>query len=130
MMIMREVSQKDPILQYSLDLFFEDNFWCLIVAYLNLKFGRFLYLQIKHFIEFPDTVNMADILICQDIWKGSSKIAYTVISSCAQYLFPVILVITLYLSIYLKLRNRPQVCEKTQKMEYLINSHCREESKF
>ena len=44
-----------------------------------------------------------------DFRKGSSKIAYTVISSCAQYLFPVMLVISLYLSIYLKLRNRPQV---------------------
>ena len=52
---------------------------------------------------------MDDILICQDTWDGSSKVVYTVVSSTAQFFAPVVLVIILYLSIYLKLRNRPQV---------------------
>jgi hypothetical protein len=52
---------------------------------------------------------MEDILICQDTWEGSLKVVYTVVSSCAQFLLPVILVIPLYLSIYIKLKNRPLV---------------------
>ena len=52
---------------------------------------------------------MEDILICQDTWEGKGKVAYTVVASVAQFFLPVLLVIMLYLSIYLKLKNRPQV---------------------
>ena len=52
---------------------------------------------------------MEDILICQDTWEGKLKVAYTVVASVAQFFLPVTLVIVLYISIYLKLKNRPQV---------------------
>ena len=52
---------------------------------------------------------MEDILICQDTWAGKLKVAYTVVASVAQFFLPVTLVIVLYISIYLKLKNRPQV---------------------
>ena len=52
---------------------------------------------------------LEDIYICQDTWVGQSKLVYTVSTSCAQFLLPVIIVVVLYLSIFLKLRNRPQV---------------------
>ena len=67
------------------------------------------FLQVKTFIDFPDGADMEDILICQDTWGGKSKVVYTVVASVAQFFVPVILVIGLYLSIYLKLKNRPQV---------------------
>ena len=53
---------------------------------------------------------MDDVLICQDTWAGTSKVVYTAVSQLAQFFVPVIIVICLYLSIYLKLKNRPQVC--------------------
>ena len=52
---------------------------------------------------------MKDILICQDTWGGKLKVVYTVVASVAQFFVPMVLVIGLYLSIYLKLKNRPQV---------------------
>ena len=52
---------------------------------------------------------MDDVLICQDTWAGTSKVVYTAVSQLAQFFVPVIIVICLYLSIYLKLKNRPQV---------------------
>ena len=68
----------------------------------------------KTFIKFPDSAGMEDIFICQDTWAGSSKVLYTLVASVAQFFVPVILVIILYLSIYLKLRNRPQVRRNKQ----------------
>ena len=66
--------------------------------------------QVDTFATIP---GFPPIVVCVDIWEKlygpTSKIIYTVITSCIQFLFPVILVITLYLSIYIKLRNRPQV---------------------
>ena len=55
---------------------------------------------------------MDDVLICQDTWAGTSKVVYTAVSQLAQFFVPVIIVICLYLSIYLKLKNRPQVSKK------------------
>ncbi len=52
---------------------------------------------------------MDDILICKDTWNESAKVVYTIITNCAQFLLPVVLVIPLYCAIYLKLKNRPQV---------------------
>jgi hypothetical protein len=68
-----------------------------------------LWLQVSHFIVFPDSINMADILICQDTWRGNSKFAYSIITSLAQFVLPFTVVIILYVSILFKLRSRPQV---------------------
>ena len=57
-------------------------------------------------------VDMDDILICKDTWNDSAKVVYTIITNCAQFLLPVVLVIPLYCAIYLKLKNRPQVSTK------------------
>ena len=67
-------------------------------------------LQVQTFIDFKHTeINMDDILICKDTWEGTWKVAYTIVTSCAQFLVPVFFVIPLYIAIYLKLKNRPQV---------------------
>ena len=57
-------------------------------------------------------IDMDDILICKDTWNDSAKVVYTIITNCAQFLLPVVLVIPLYCAIYLKLKNRPQVSTK------------------
>ena len=52
-------------------------------------------------------------MICIDVWdevySHTTKIIYKVAVSCIQFVLPVLLVFTLYVSIYVKLKNRPQV---------------------
>ena len=64
-------------------------------------------------------VQKSSIVVCEDIWaeiySHTSKIVYRVVASCLQFVFPVLLVFTLYVSIYVKLRNRPQVKDVLRK---------------
>ena len=62
----------------------------------------------KPLVEFGNLSDMSDILVCQDTWEGKWRMAYTVITSLAQFLLPFAVVIALYLSIFLKLRKRPK----------------------
>ena len=68
-----------------------------------------LFFQVMNFV----VVHESSIVICKDIWTDlyshTSKIVYKVVASCIQFVLPVLLVFTLYVSIYVKLRNRPQV---------------------
>ena len=59
-------------------------------------------------MEFKD-IDIPDILICKDTWAGKLKAMYTIVTSCAQFFLPLIIVIPCYIAIYVKLRNRPQV---------------------
>eukprot|EP00095_Tigriopus_kingsejongensis_P003900 maker-scaffold296_size217904-snap-gene-1.18 protein:Tk03900 transcript:maker-scaffold296_size217904-snap-gene-1.18-mRNA-1 annotation:"NPYLR8" len=73
-----------------------------------LSLPMFLTARVKPFIVFPVGTDMENILICQDTWEGSSKVVYTIVSSCAQFLLPFTVVIAIYLSIFFRLRNRPR----------------------
>lgn len=70
-------------------------------------------LQVRTLVIFPNGLDMENIFICQDTWEGSSKVVYTIVSSCAQFLLPFTVVIAIYLSIFFKLRNRPRVSKTT-----------------
>ena len=54
------------------------------------------------------------LIVCSDQWDEtfgeSTQIVYKTAKSCIQFVLPVLLVFTLYVSIYVKLKNRPQVC--------------------
>ena len=81
------------------------------------------FLQVKTFIDLEESLNMEAILICHDTWAGKSKVVYNVVASVAQFFVPVILVISLYLAIYLKLKNRPQVSIQWISLG-IYRSHC------
>ena len=81
-------------------------------------FSYFFTFKVKNLVIVDDT----SLVICQDVWETmynhTSKMVYTVIVSCIQFLVPVLLVFTLYVSIYFKLRNRPQVIKYFQGKPY------------
>lgn len=86
----------------------------MFLSAIALSIPMFVSAKVKPFIEFSefgnlsDIVNLSDILVCQDTWEGKWKMAYTVITSLAQFLLPFAVVIAIYLSIFLKLRKRPK----------------------
>ena len=73
--------------------------------------------QIEYVIDFPDAMNMTDIMVCQDTLEGSWRSAYTVLVMCAQYGIPLLVVIVIYLSIFSRIKNRPQVRKKQRKIK-------------
>ncbi|TRY73362.1 hypothetical protein TCAL_06016 [Tigriopus californicus] len=73
-----------------------------------LSLPMFFTARVRTLVIFPNGLDMENIFICQDTWEGSSKVVYTIVSSCAQFLLPFSVVIAIYLSIFFKLRNRPR----------------------